>query len=170
MYEPESGSYVFYQCRYYNELIGTMEDFPIPTTQTKNKLKKKEFKERMIFLLKEINNEKWPYKEKLTIAVNISGNKSYITRIDIDNVLKNLIDILKGIVFIDDKQIFSIMADKQENVKDGLMIGIRLLKDDEINNCIPPMIGPYEKDKLKDDSTTMWTAVELSPSSTNNVE
>jgi Holliday junction resolvase RusA-like endonuclease len=159
---PESKtSFAFYQCRYYDDLFGSLNDFAIPTSQTKNKVLKKVFRERILQLLSSAKHDRWPYKERLTIAVGISGNQEYISRIDIDNVLKNLFDILKGIVFVDDKQIYSVMAEKEVNVAHGILIAIRVLKTNETNVCIPPFFSPNEEDGIGNGPTTHWEAVEI---------
>ncbi|MBK7885686.1 MAG: hypothetical protein IPJ81_19285 [Chitinophagaceae bacterium] len=52
------------------------------------------------------------------------------------------------------------MAEKQINVMHGFFIGIRILKENEINNCIPPMFSLYKKYKKKE-NTVMWVAKEM---------
>ena len=161
MPDSKTSFVTYYQCRYYDDLFGSLNDFAIPTSQTKNKVKKKVFRERILQLLSSVKHDGWPYKERLTIAVGISGSQEYISRIDIDNVLKNLFDILKGIVFVDDKQIYSVMAEKEVNVSPGILIAIRVLKPNETNVCIPPFFSPNEKDGIGNGPTTHWEAVEI---------
>jgi len=161
MYNPDTNEYTFYQCRYYNDIFGFINDIYIPTSQTQDKHKKKIFKETIINELNNTTNTNWPYKERLTLTINISGHKNYIQRVDIDNLLKMLFDIFKGRVFVDDKQIWSVMASKQIQDQNGFFVGIRLLADNEINLAIPPLFSEQLEDIIENErQTTMWRAVE----------
>jgi Holliday junction resolvase RusA-like endonuclease len=159
MYDDKTDVYTFFQCSYYDEVFGHISSFPVPTSQTKNKKKVKLYKENINKLLEEAKNDKWPYKERLTITVLVTGPKTYIQRIDLDNMLKNLLDILKSNVFVDDKQIFSLMVSKKILPQNGFMLGLRVLKEDEFNQCIPPLYSLDPQDKISE-QTKMWKAIE----------
>jgi Holliday junction resolvase RusA-like endonuclease len=177
VYDSDSNSYVFFQGRYYDLVFGHLFDFPVPTSQTRSKEAKIEFRKRIWDMLDSIKTPKWPYKNRLTITVEVRGSESYIQRIDLDNTLKILLDTLKTKVFVDDRQIYSIMATKhiKEPYKDkngqyielhGFMVGLRLLRDNESNICIPPLYSENPQDGIGTGSTTMWRAVEQSPKNT----
>lgn len=165
MNEPEQ--IIYYQSSYYDQVFGKLNDFPVPTSQIKDKQKILEFKQRVNNLLENAKRETWPHKSKLTITIEIKGTKNYINRIDIDNVLKLLFDIFKKKVYVDDKQIFSIMASKiivendPENEIHGFLVGLRILSDDEKNFCIPNLYSLSTENTIENCATKMWMAVEL---------
>jgi|ERR1051325_2599716 Holliday junction resolvase RusA-like endonuclease len=137
----------FYQNRYYNDVFGLIYESSIPTSQTKDKQKRMAFVSHLkdqVGNIK-INRPQWPYKQKVTIALLVTGPLKYIQRIDLDNAQKLLFDCLKGSVIKDDKQIFSVMAEKQILEYNGFLVGIRTLADNEINYCIPPLYGEEER-------------------------
>ena len=123
-------------------------------------------------MLEMAKTDKWPYSSRLTLTVDVSGKESYIKRVDLDNLLKLLLDTLKGRVFVDDKQIFSIMASKniiepfvneagEVSELHGFLVGLRSLKDNERNLCIPPLFSETPEYKIgKDLKTTVWKSVE----------
>lgn len=157
---------IYYQNSYYDEVFGGRYNFPVPTSQTKDKRKKLEFKKQVKVLLKKINNPKWPYKQRLTVTIEIKGARKYITKIDIDNTIKLLLDILKKEVFVDDKQIYSIMASKivmpdfEGSEMHGFLVGIRLLQGNEFNCCVPPLYSKNPVNKIENGVTKMWKAIE----------
>jgi Holliday junction resolvase RusA-like endonuclease len=140
-----SNELIFKQGSFYNVVFGQRTDNPVPTSQTKNKVLKKEFVSSLTDMLNKNQYNDWPYTEKLIVSVEIKGAKNYLERIDIDNVLKILFDVLKGKVFIDDKQIFSVMASKfitsddKMSKQNGFFVGIRKLEQNQNNLCIPPL-------------------------------
>lgn len=160
MYDPRTNQYTFYQCRYYNDVFAFMIDADIPTSQTKDKQKKRIFKEQIIAELNNSQKGNRPYKGRLTLTISISGTQKYIQRVDIDNLLKILFDTLKGRVFIDDKQIWSVMASKQIQAQNGFFVGIRELAEGEINLAIPPLYSENPLSGIEEGKTTMWRAVE----------
>ena len=102
MNDSNPNSQTFYQSRYYDDVFGHRFNFPVPTSQTKDKSRKLEFKQKVIELLDIAKKEGWPYKDRLTITVEITGSDAaYIKRVDIDNILKLLLDVLKKRVFIE---------------------------------------------------------------------
>ena len=158
---------ILYQSRYYDEVFGTYDDFPVPTSQTRNAKAKADFKERVNKLLDGAEQKNWPHKGRVIVNVEIKGSKSYINRIDIDNVLKLLLDILKTRVFVDDKQVFSLMAtkfilEKHEDAEiHGFMFGLRLFNDEEKNMCIPDLFSQNPADGKFNGPTTMWKSIEI---------
>jgi len=157
----------YYQSSYYDEVFGKLNDFPVPTSQTKSKERIIEFKQRVNELLEFSKRDNWPHKSRLTITVEIKGSKTYINRIDIDNVLKLLFDIFKKKVFVDDKQIFSIMASKLI-VEDyegaeihGFLVGLRILDDEERNYCIPDLYSLTSENMIENGITKIWKAPEI---------
>lgn len=76
--------------------------------------------------------KRWPYTEKLLLAVGVSGIKKVYELKDIDNLLKSIFDAFKGIVFEDDNQIEIVIAFKHIQVQDennpGFTVALRILK------------------------------------------
>lgn len=125
---------VFYQNPYFDQVFGTLQhDFPIPTKQTRDKSRIKEFKKRVIDMLNNEDHSAWPYSGRLMIMISVSCPKDYILKVDVDNFLKLLFDIFKGHVYKDDSQIYYVMADKNIHPANmiGFFAGIREMKEDE---------------------------------------
>lgn len=79
----------FYQNPYFDDVIGIHQsDFPIPTKQTRNKERVKEFKKRVIDMLSDSPKPEWPRKGRLLVMVSISCPQTYIVKVDVDNFLK----------------------------------------------------------------------------------
>lgn len=163
----ENTKMIFYQGSYYDEVFGNPDYFPVPTSQTKSKEAIAEFKNKVDELLDKAKKESWPHKGKLILTIEIKGSKKYINRIDIDNVLKLLFDLFKKKVFVDDKQIFSVMASKIiiENSNGpelhGFMVGLRVLKEEEKNNCIPELHTKNARKGIGKGPTRNWKAIEV---------
>lgn len=114
---------------------------PIDTTlgifQLYEKNNVTEFKRNLQERLKVKSKPNWAYKNDLFMAVNITGTKSDVYDKDLDNLLKTLFDTLKGIVFLDDRQIIKLTAEKQitDKIK-GVMIALKELSPtDNIQLC-----------------------------------
>lgn len=136
----------WYPNPFFDEVFGLLQtDFPIPTKQTKDKLKIKEFKRRVIEMLKEKKgeHENWPHNESLLVQVSIDCPESYIDKVDVDNFLKLLFDIFKGFVYKDDKQIFSALVDKHVHPKNmiGFMVGVKRIEKDQFFDFWPSLFS-----------------------------
>src|SRR5882762_4274430 len=127
----------FYQNPYFDDVFGLHQpDFPISTKQIKDKEKIREFKKRVIDIVTSHQDKlgEWPRKGKLLVAVSVScPNEYYVNKVDIDNILKLLFDILKKYVFVDDAQIQYVTAEKhiREDRMMGFLVAIRELKNNE---------------------------------------
>ena len=92
--------------------------------------------------LKDHHPYKWPQQLEVVIGVNTSTKR--FKEVDIDNLVKCILDCFNGLVYEDDSQIASLIASKHV-IKDdfvpevsGVMIGIRLVSDKrEMLNRIP---------------------------------
>lgn len=82
-------------------------------------------------LLKE-KQHNWPLKDLLEVYISITGKKSRINIVDIDNLLKSVLDCLNGIVYNDDKQIIQVIGRKFSSDEipgnNSLIIAIRKTK------------------------------------------
>jgi Holliday junction resolvase RusA-like endonuclease len=73
----------------------------------------------------------WPYKGRIEVVVGITGKASRLKGVDVDNLLKAVLDSLKGVVFEDDKQIQRALVSKDlldADPPNSLGIGIRDLE------------------------------------------
>jgi|JI9StandDraft_1071089.scaffolds.fasta_scaffold123207_1 Holliday junction resolvase RusA-like endonuclease len=66
-----------------------------------------------------------PSRERLDVVIAINGPKEYVLRVDLDNMVKTLLDCVKGILFVDDKQVFHIEASKHVQEPPGILFGVR---------------------------------------------
>lgn len=107
---------------------------------------RKKFEEMLKTQIKENLNENHPYKkpQQLEVVIGINTTTKRFKEVDIDNLVKCILDCFNGLIYEDDSQIASIIASK-DVIKDsivpelsGLMIGIRLLTDErKMLNNIP---------------------------------
>ncbi len=102
------------------------------------------FEEMMNSLIKENIKDYHPYKKplELEVVIGINTNSKRSKEVDLDNLVKCILDCFNGLIYEDDSQITSLIASKYV-IKDkhippypGLMIGIRLLTEEKkmINN------------------------------------
>jgi len=97
-----------------------------------------EFKKGLKSRLRKKVKPSWPYKNDLYIAVAISGHKKDIFEKDLDNLLKTLFDTLKGIVFVDDRQIIKLSAEKIITDRySGVMLAIKEILPDRSFMHVP---------------------------------
>jgi Holliday junction resolvase RusA-like endonuclease len=123
---------------YYDEVL-IFADTTVPTSQDKLKLIDKEkgiyelrrkpnvitFEEHIRERLLTKKKAWWPYTEFLDIELSITGSKKQILHKDLDNYLKTLFDVFKGVVYDDDYKIMSVKATKTEVPQmNGFMIFI----------------------------------------------
>ena len=87
-----------------------------------------EFKKSLKARLTQKLKPEWPYTENLFVAFGLTGFKKDVDNKDLDNILKPVFDALKGIVFVDDRQIIKLSAEKSINDRiSGVSIGIKRL-------------------------------------------
>lgn len=138
-----------YHNPFFDEVFALLQnDFPIPTKQTNDEAKKKEFKRRVhVMLTQEMKRHRaWPHKGKLLVMVSIDCPKSYVNKVDVDNFLKLLFDLFKGFVYVDDKQIFKVLADKHVHPKNmiGFSVGIKKINEDDHFEFWPSLKDPND--------------------------
>lgn len=116
---------------YYTEgwekfFIAMLED-PLPTGQMKNRrLRYRPFVEALRAKVALLGRDpEMPYQGNLAVWISVHGPKHYINRVDLDNMTKTLLDCVKGILFVDDRQVFEIEASKHVNEDAGLLFGVR---------------------------------------------
>src|SRR5690606_648635 len=87
-----------------------------------------------------------PYKksDKIEVVVGINMTNKRLKEVDIDNLVKCILDCFNGLVWEDDSQIASLIASKLVIEDDfvpqlsGIMIGVRVLtKERKMLNNIP---------------------------------
>lgn len=92
------------------------------------------FKKRLQDLVRENLKPEHPYKkpEPLEVIIDVSMEEKRLQEVDIDNLMKAILDSLNGLVYEDDSQIVSLLATKNVNGYfpiNGLLIGVRRLTE-----------------------------------------
>lgn len=110
----------------YDEVITIFSpDYKIPTRSNKNR----EFQKLVTNHIKETlganRKERNIYTDKLLLSIHIFGSEEYIKKTDTDNFAKFILDALKGLLFEDDNQIYTLMVFKEVGKGDGLWIGVK---------------------------------------------
>lgn len=136
--------FTIYTNPFFDEVITFMDNMPSASDKYKlvdpeanlfRLMAKDNVKEFMTSIRERLNAKKksqWPYSGDLYMALSISGPKKHIYNKDLDNLLKTLFDSLKGIVFIDDRQIVKLSAEKEVTDRyEGVLVAIRKLDTDE---------------------------------------
>jgi Holliday junction resolvase RusA-like endonuclease len=87
--------------------------------------------------------------EKLFIAIQVLGSEKYFRAVDIDNLVKFLLDCMKGIIYKDDKQVHSLLADKTPASSNGFKIGIKVLGSNGMDRSLLfpllPLLEPEDR-------------------------
>lgn len=135
----DSESFVtFYQNPFYDEVMAFLLDKPVPPKQRKGKLQSRTFEIDIKKRLEELKNEDWPYREKIMIVFSVTGPIEYLSSIDVDNVAKAILDICKGILFEDDRQVFSLIAEKHVKPEQpGFVLALRKMEEQEFADFVP---------------------------------
>lgn len=92
--------------------------------------KHKTFEEGLRKMLLEKERSHWPYKGSIEIFVGVTAKQSRLKQVDVDNLLKSVLDALKGVAYKDDSQITRALVTKDPmpiDPRDSLGIGIRNL-------------------------------------------
>lgn len=139
MMSQEENFVTFYQNPFYDEVIIFLLDKPVPPKQRKGKLQNRNFEKEIKDRLDKLKSESWPYSEKVMIIFAITGPIDYLNNIDIDNVAKSILDICKGILFTDDRQVFSLIAEKHiKPERSGFVLALKKMEDGEFASFVPP--------------------------------
>jgi Holliday junction resolvase RusA-like endonuclease len=85
-----------------------------------------EFAKKLSAFLKENVNEEMPYKIPVEVILCFTINKKRLFQVDVDNLSKNILDVMNGIIFEDDSQVVHLLAMKEVHAYDtnGLMIAV----------------------------------------------
>lgn len=151
MKQKENKKVTFYQNPFYDSLFGIInESIPSKTQKYKNingsiyivtSNSAKKFEDDFKTMSKNSKDEKWPYTGTLLLAISISLTKKEYYQKDIDNMLKAILDAMKGIVYKDDNQIESVFVQKLINEKPSWFVGVRQLKENERSWYFPPLLS-----------------------------
>lgn len=90
------------------------------------------FEQKFQELIKENLKSEHPYKREISLEliISVSMDKKRLNQVDIDNLVKAILDCMKGLVFEDDAQVVNILATKDVNEfipLNGLLVGVRKL-------------------------------------------
>ncbi len=112
-----------------------------------------EFKKMLQARLEAKRKSSWPYSNDLFMSIKITGTKNEIYEKDLDNLLKTLFDTLKGIVYIDDKQITKLCAEKKITAvpeAKGVIVALKhILLTEEIT--LSPLLYSVNEDIWKEE-------------------
>lgn len=104
-------------------------DQPLPPKQTKAKTKNRVFEKLLRKELELVGRDsEMPYQDKLAVTVTVCGPESYVQHVDLDNMVKAVLDCLNGIFFIDDRQVFELQASKHVRADSSVSVGILRLE------------------------------------------
>lgn len=102
----------------------------------KGKSSIQEFEDKFKEQIKENLTEDHPYKKniKLEVIVSVSMQENRLNNVDIDNLVKSVLDCFNGLVYEDDSQIVSVLGRKDVNgfiPLNGLFVGIKKVNDEK---------------------------------------
>jgi Holliday junction resolvase RusA-like endonuclease len=101
-----------------------------------NKVSQKVYEEKFKAIIKSKLTREYPYKKekKLEVIVNVLvKDKKRIESVDVDNLLKFVLDCFNGLVYEDDTQIVAVLGQKTLSQRDGLIVGIREVNDTKLS-------------------------------------
>jgi Holliday junction resolvase RusA-like endonuclease len=76
----------------------------------------------------------YPKDVKLEVDVAVSMTERRFKQVDIDNLVKSVLDCMNGLVYVDDTQIVNILGTKDVNAfepRNALFIGVRKINEQE---------------------------------------
>lgn len=134
----------FYQNPFYDYVFGSVNRI-IPSKRigykqdpiTKNVLKRKtskgvlEFDEFIKTWLSNNSYPEWPLRGHLLIIISASLIPSEYKERDVDGFTKTLLDSLKGIAYLDDRQVDVVYANKYLSNSNNFMVAIKTLPKKE---------------------------------------
>ncbi len=94
------------------------------------------FEEHFKTLIKSQLTNEHPYDitTKLEVIVNVTMDAKRIKEVDIDNLIKSVLDCFNGLVFLDDSQVVNVLGQKNVHPDvniNGLVVGVRKIKNNE---------------------------------------
>ena len=78
-------------------------------------------------------SNEWPFNEKLLVQFTVSNLQSKLDKVDLDNLAKTILDVLKGTVYSDDNQIVGLAETKTsvKNIK-TFVVAVKRLEQNEV--------------------------------------
>lgn len=159
----EENIVTFYSNSYFDDVIGFLhaevhtwqdkfkrfncEECERELYEAKNNKNKTEFVELINKNLKLLNHSRWPYKNKLFVQISISTTPAKLEQSDIDNLVKTVFDAIKGVVCIDDNQIYVVYAEKHTMDEIPMSSFIFAIKELELKEDAKPQASLWSADK-----------------------
>jgi len=102
----------------------------------KRKSSHKEFENSFKELIKRQLTDEHPYNKeiKLEVIVSVSMTERRLKEVDIDNLIKSVLDCFNGLVYEDDSQVISVLGTKDVNsyiARNGLFVGIKKITNEK---------------------------------------
>ncbi|WP_375416171.1 RusA family crossover junction endodeoxyribonuclease [uncultured Hymenobacter sp.] len=118
------------------QLTNLSEDFDLYIKQKGQSGSQQKFEEHFKETIKNMLTSEHPYSIdiKLEVVVAISMKERRLKEVDIDNLIKMVLDCFNGLVYTDDSQIINVLGTKEVNglqPLNALMVGIRKVNSHE---------------------------------------
>ena len=112
------------------------EEFDLYIKQKGQSGTQQKFEEHFKQSIKELLTDEHPYslETKLEVIISVSMEKSRLKDVDIDNLIKSVLDCFNGLVYVDDSQIINVLGMKNVNEfqpRNALIVGIRKVSSHE---------------------------------------
>lgn len=114
----------------YDEVMIIRSNIRIPAKTRRKTRHYNKAKDLMIKSMKEHRENKYFYTGKILVCMQICGSEKYLKNVDIDNVVKYMLDVMTGIIYKNDKQVFILVADKSFANKNACIVGFKMLSED----------------------------------------
>lgn len=128
----------------------------------KKRAGQKKFEEYFIDLVKSNLGEEHPYKNplQLEVIISIKMSEKRLKEVDIDNLIKSILDCMNGLVYEDDNQVRSVFASKYVIIDgfvpqvSGVQVGVRKLdvRESWLAGVEMYTIREYDKEVEKEDN------------------
>jgi Holliday junction resolvase RusA-like endonuclease len=144
--------YIFYQNPFYHYVFGfASENMRVPSrSRGKRKEAAKESVKEIAGILDEMKEDypEFPIskKHRLIVVISITGSERYLETVDIDNLSKMVLDLMKSRIFQDDHQVYQLYMEKQVFHTNGFLVGVKKIdKNGPYVRMVPELFSlkPY---------------------------
>lgn len=129
----------FYQNPFYDKLFGLVLAIRIRTYQSKKKVHLENYKDVVRQMVEELHLDgRFPLSGGLLLNLHFYGPDAELARLDVDNMAKLLIDLMKGHVMVDDNLVRMLWVEKSVDPVTRCTVGIKSLASGPIPIIMPP--------------------------------
>ena len=138
----------FYMNPFYDKVFMLSFDMRLRTYQSEGE-GQKEYKRVVKQMIEEVQrDDRFPYGQGLLVVLHFSAPYEQMVQLDVDNMAKLFIDMMKGVIMTDDNRVLMLWVDKRVHATTGCKVGIKLLGVGPIQNLMPPL--HLEEGKFRD--------------------